>query len=478
VSNQVAFNANAKPDPGIEEDQGKIVDTPAVASLDGPRKPPSIIVGTNEEYLVNTGNEGPINSSTTTTASLGASGLLKFANGRVYALKAGGGDPSSSATGGFSCEGSHCTSSAIRPGWPVKVGIIDAGLLPDVGEGINGSPIVAPVSCPQGGGGPKIGVTPDAGPGYILNADGSSCYGSTESQYNALQTDFAASAGKLDTPTFPTVGEPAFGTLDGTTTDMFAPTAGLIRALDVVAPNYQKGGQDFTASWNASTGEFSPGFPAVNNDLSFITGQVVGDVTGEGPAQEVVAGTASQDLQAYNAAGAAASSAWPKLTGDWLVATPALGSLGTIDTASSAKKDVVSLTRSGTLSVYSTPASACSPSSWPNFHHDIANSGDYTRDAVAPGRPLAAHLAQKVLSWTAPGGDLMCGTAASYEIVTSATPITPQNFAHATPLSGAPTPAAPGTTQSYALPKGALRYVAIRAIDAAGNIGLPAGKLG
>src|SRR5439155_24794317 len=297
-----------------------------------------------------------------------------------------------------------------------------------------------------------------------------------EGKYNALETDIRAGNGKVDTPAFPAVGEPSFGTLDGTTTNMFAPVAGLLRALDVIAPDYQKGSQDFTAAWNASTGQFAPGFPAVNNDLSFITGQTVGDITGNAPAQEVVAGTASNDLEAYNAAGAPASPEWPKLTGDWLVATPVLGSLGTIDTGETAKKDVVSLTRSGTLSVYSTPAAACSPSSWPNFHHDIANSGDYTRDALAPGKPLQATIASKVLTWIAPGGDLMCGTAAAYEIVTSASPITPQNFAGATPLSGAPTPAAAGTTQSYALPSSAKRYVAIRALDATGNIGLPAVK--
>jgi hypothetical protein len=257
---------------------------------------------------------------------------------------------------------------------------------------------------------------------------------------------------------------------------MFAPVAGLLRALDVIAPDYQKGSQDFTAAWNANTGQYAPGFPAVNNDLSFITGQAVGDITGDAPAQEVVAGTASQDLEAYNAAGLPASSEWPKLTGDWLVATPVLGSLGTIDSSASAKKDVVSLTRSGTLSVYSTPASACSPSSWPNFHHDIANSGDLTRDAIAPGKPLNATKASGVLTWTAPGGDLMCGTAASYEIVTSASPITPQSFASATPLAGAPTPAVAGTTQTYQLPSARQRYVAIRAVDAAGNVGLPAVK--
>ena len=70
-------------------------------------------------------------------------------------------------------------------------------------------------------------------------------------------------------------------------------------------PDYQKGGQDFIAGWNAQTGQYSPGFPAVDNDLSFITGETVGDVTGEAPKQEVVAGTASDDLEAYNSAGSA-----------------------------------------------------------------------------------------------------------------------------------------------------------------------------
>jgi hypothetical protein len=479
TSNQPTFNANVPADQNKDEDQGKIVDTPAVANLDGPGKPPSIIVGTNEEYLANKGNEGELNASGVNTASLGAvgaTGVLSFANGRVYAINAGGcsSDPSSCATGGLKCEGAKCTSTAFREGWPAKIGIIDAGLLPDVGEGINGSPVVAPVLCPEGGEGLKVGVTPDAGPGYLLNADGSSCYGSTGGKDNALQTDLSASAGKTDTPAFPAVGEPAFGTLDGTTTSMFAPVAGLVRALDVVAPDYQRGGQDFIAGWNANSGQFTPGFPAVDNDLSFITGETIGDVTGQAPKQEVLAGTASQDLEAYDGEGNPASPAWPKLTGGWMVATPTLGSLGTLDTSSDAKKDVVSITREGTVSVYSTPASACSPSSWPNFHHDIANSGDYTRDAIPPGVPRNASVAENVLHFTAPGDDLLCGTATHYEVVTSESPVTARTFASATPLAGAPQPAAAGTAQSYTLPGGVERYVAIRAVDDQGNVGLPA----
>jgi hypothetical protein len=87
---------------------------------------------------------------------------------------------------------------------------------------------------------------------------------------------------------------------------------------------------------------------------------------------------------------------------------------------------------------------------------------------------MHASIAESTLSWTAPGGDLMCGTATSYQIVTSATPITPENFAAATPISGAPAPAAAGTAQSLKLPSGTKAYVAIRAIDEQGNIGLPA----
>jgi hypothetical protein len=479
VSNEPTFNSNVPANENKDEDQGKIVDTPAVADLDGPGKPPTIIVGTNEEYLTNEGNEGGINAGDLTTTSLGVigeTGELQFANGRVYAIKASGcsSEPGTCATGGFKCEDSKCTSVAFREGWPVKIGIIDAGLLPEVGEGIDGSPAVAPLKCPEGGEGPKIAVTPDAGPGYVLNPNGTSCYGSTDGAYNALETDLSVNPQKLDLPAFPAVGEPAFGTLNGTTVDLFNPAAGLIRALDIVAPDQQKAGQDFIAAWNAETGQFVPGYPAVDNDLSFITGETVGDITGEAPKQEVVAGTAENDLEAYNEEGLPASSAWPKLTGGWLVATPTLGSLGTIDTSSEAHKDVVSITREGTIAVYSTPASACSPSSWPNFHHDIANSGDYTRDAVPPGVPLEATITEGVLRWIAPGEELMCGKAVKYEVVTSAKPITLKNFTKASVVSGAPEPAEAGTEQHFTLPAHIKRYVAIRALGEQGNIGLPA----
>jgi hypothetical protein len=466
TTNHLTFSTTrAQANPGIDEDQGKIIDTPAVADINGK---PEIIVGTNEEYGVNTGDEGPINASALTDLSIsaiGQTGILSFANGRVYAIKPTGGQ--------MSCSGGTCSSTAFEPGWPVKIGIIDQGLLPDVGEGINGSPVVAPLSCPDGGSGMKVGLTPDAGPAYILNPDGSSCYGKDPNgQYNTLETDFSAGNGQYDRPAFAAVGYPAFGTLDGNTINFFAPEAGLIRALDVALNDYQ-GGQDFIGGWNPTTAQQLPGFPAEVNDLQFLTGPAIGQITAA-PGQEVIGGTASLDLQAFNAEGLPASSAWPKLTGDWTIATPTLGSFGTLDANPGAHKDVVSITRSGTLAVYSTPAPACSPSSSPRFHHDDWNSGSYTTDAVTPGMPYAAGLSGRTLSFTAPGADLLCGTAARYEVVTSTGPNPPEWCAPAKPLVGAPAPAAAGSRQSFALPADTERYVAIRAVNAAGNVGLPA----
>jgi hypothetical protein len=427
-------------------------------------------VGTNEEYLTGTGDEGQINAGSTTASSLtalGATGALTFANGRVYVIKHTGGQ--------MLCSAGSCHSTAFQSGWPVKVGIIDAGLLPDVGEGVNGSPVVAPLTCPDGGRGLKIGVAPDAGPAYVFNPNGSSCYGKdAQGHDNPLETDFSQGNGQYDHPGFAAVGYPAFGSLDGTTISFFAPQAGIVRALDLLLNEYQ-GGQDFIAGWNPATAQPLSGWPAEVNDLQFLTGPVIGQITASA-GQAVIGGTSSLDLAAFDSQGLPVSPAWPKLTGDWTIATPTLGSFGTLDTSRSARRDVVSITRSGTLAIYGTPAPACSPSSSPRFHHDDWNSGNYTTDGVTPG--VATNVSWKkrrrVISFRAPGADLLCGLATRYEVVTANRPITPETFAHAKVLGRGPKPAAPGSVQTISVPRLAQRYVAFRAVNAAGNVGLPA----
>jgi hypothetical protein len=194
----------------------------------------------------------------------------------------------------------------------------------------------------------------------------------------------------------------------------------------------------------------------VVNDLQFLTGPSVADLDGRA-GEEVIGGTASQDLYAVGAGGRPVSGAWPKLTSDWIVANPLIGSFG-----GSERKVVVAITRSGTLLAYRTSAPACSPSSWPRFHHDEANSGDLRRDATPPGRPAALRIVGGRLRFASPGDDLLCGQADVYEVASGGA------FA---PASEAPV--AGGETASVRVPPGATR-ITVRAVDDQGNRGRPA----
>jgi hypothetical protein len=446
--------------------QGGLVDTPAIGDLDGngtgPNAAPEIVVGSNEEYEA--ASDGGINADTANgslPSLLEQAGVLSPGNTRLYMLKATG-----------DADNNLNTPDDLRHP-PTKIGIAFTELLPDIGEGITAPPIIAPVTCPSGGAGPKVGVAPNNGFGYVLNPDGTSCYGQEAGRDRVLQSDFGASPGKYDTPVLMAAGSPSFGALTpGASPSIVAPAAGAIRALDLGANEYQ-GGQDFSMAWNSETSAPQPGFPAEVNDLSFLTGPSIADIDGV-PGEEVVAGTASFDLNAFSAAGTPVAG-WPKLTGDWTIANPTIGSFGTLDAgpgATNEGKAVIGLTRSGYILAYDTDAGACTASSWPRFHHDNANSGDYRRDAVLPGKPMNPTLPnQTTMQLVAPGDDLMCGTAAKYEVATSNAPIDENNFDAATQLSGAPAPSAAGATQSFPIPENALRYLAIRAVDEQDNVG-------
>jgi hypothetical protein len=449
---------------GDQLNQGSIVDTPAIGNLDGdPDSPPEIVVGTNEEYAANSGDEGPGNYQPSSFSA--ASAVLSPGNSRLYAIKPGG-DPD--GVGG---------ASPFVNGWPVKVAILGTETLPVVGEGMTGAPVLSEFACPSGGAGPKVGAISAVGPAYVFNADGTGCYGKAGGTDITLQSDAALSPTTSDRPAIPAFGQPLFAPgFGGAGMTFAAPATGLKRALDVGLNEYQMEGQDMVAAWVAESpgGVMRPGFPARVNDLQFLSGPAVADIDGApGGGEEMIAGSAHNDLAAYTAAGAApVGGKWPKTTSDWMVTTPLTGSFGTLDVDDSAKKTVVAITRAGTLFAYDTPAGACAPGSWPKFHHDNANSGDSRRDATSPGKPFEATYADGRLTFRAPGDDLLCGTAKSYEVVASDSAITGASFSGGDPVSGAPAPAAAGDHQVFDVPAGK-RFVALRAVDEQGNVGRP-----
>lgn len=82
-------------------------------------------------------------------------------------------------------------------------------------------------------------------------------------------------------------------------------------------------------------------------------------------------------------------------------------------------------------------------------------------------------LQSLTLTWTAPADSGPEGKAASYDLRYSTSVINEQNWANATKVSGLPTPAAAGTSQTFTvsgLSAGATYYFAIKSADAAGNI--------
>jgi chitodextrinase len=77
------------------------------------------------------------------------------------------------------------------------------------------------------------------------------------------------------------------------------------------------------------------------------------------------------------------------------------------------------------------------------------------------------------LNWSAVGDDSLTGTATSYDVRYSTTPITAANWASATHASGEPAPGAPGASQNLTV-SGLTRqntyYFAVRVADEGGNI--------
>jgi hypothetical protein len=335
----------------------KLVSTPAVGALRGDGKL-VVVVGSNEEYreASNFSSEG--NSSIETFQSLG---LLDKANGRLHAIPARGNlDPDVAGN----------PSGPELPGWPVRIGVLAAELLPWI-EGVPGSPVLADV---DGDGQLEVGIFGVVGPAYVLRADGTSFYGTgADGLPRTLPTDratFGPGTITTDGPSVPGLGGGSFAPVGpGGALVYVAPGAGFGRLADTNVPAQQLPHDTHLDAWNARTGQFLPAFPRLLDDLVFFGSAAIADVNGDGRA-ELLAGSGGYLVHAMDATTGAEASGWPKFTGGWIIATPAVGRLGTRPT-------VVVPTREGKLWAWRVRSDR-DASFWPQARHDPTNRGLFT----------------------------------------------------------------------------------------------------
>ena len=243
--------------------------------------------------------------------------------------------------------------------------------------------------------------------------------------------------------------------------------------------------------WDPQTGTSIPAFTQAIQGLAFIAAPAVADVSGDGT-PDVIEGADSGALHAFDGVTGAPVPGWPKWTGGWSTFTPAVGDLSCSAPARNpaspnraphessgctGRNVVIVGTREGWLHAYRTPGlPGAADQAW-HWHQNDWNTGLLGQDtrppaAVADLRVRRLRGARVLLAFTAPGGDWNAGRAARYQLFASRRPITQSALSRARRLPSPLTPAPSGTRQHVTLtaPRGA-RFYAIRAIDAAGNIG-------
>jgi hypothetical protein len=368
----------------------------------------------------------------------------------------------------------HPNEEAYLPGWPVRIATVALELLPVVGDGPSGSPVLGNV---DGGNDLEIGEHAVAGPAYILDKNGNSIYGKTDDgrDRTLLTEGLGGGSNSTDGPAFPAAGGSIFADPEGLgELHLASPTAGVGKLLDLVLPEDQQNSDNHLSLWKLTENRSqAPAFPREVNDLQFLTTPSAADVDGDG-LEEVIEGSAYNDLHAFSGTGVEpgmtdlAPEGWPKFTGGWSASPPGAG-----DWDGDGLRDFAHVIREGRFFVWhGNGAGVCDPATWPEWGHDGWMTNNVETDAVRPAviddLGVTTTDGFSTIDWSAPGDDGVCGNAQSYDIRRLNVPLTNDNFSFGRGVGVlAPSPGDPGAHETLALPIIECdSYVAIQSYDA------------
>ena len=356
---------------------GRIVSSPAIGDVDGDGVP-DIVCGTNEK--------------------LGMFGPLYVVHGL------GSKDPS---------------GSAVHAGWPVRIPSV--GVLPLVGEGLPLAPALADVNGDKL---PEIGIGGVGAAATIYRNTGERkvplcfseegvdpdpkktawhklivpCASAVTKKCDAAEaadkklicisgalnnTAYGANSDAKDLPSVVLISYGSFGDVNNDRkVDFVIPTAGFGAAKAFAAGGKRADFELHVSGWTATTGKFLDAFPRRIDDWMFFVTPTIADISGDNN-PEVIVGSAGYWVRAWDRQGKEPKG-WPKLTGQWVVASPAVG-----DLSGDGKLELAVVTRSGWLYAWKTGGNKGGRIDWESYGHDNRNTRNLGTK-LAQGIPSSA----------------------------------------------------------------------------------------
>jgi Subtilase family len=288
-------------------------------------------------------------------------------------------------------------TGAYMPGWPIKIAGIIQDVLPFIGPGTD--PAVGNV------GGTRVFTSATSGALSSYLPDGS--VGTT-----MRQEAFGPASNATDrSPSLNLFEAPVLGKLTPASVNpdvvKYELTASDAVNLLLVGQNVPY--NHLIGAWSSATGDPRPAFPTITDDFQFVSSSLVAKVVKGSASNQVLAGNGLGMIHAYDGVTGQDVARFPKSTGGWVIAQPALADDGT---------RMAAITREGFLFEWSLPTEPCQ-TEWPTYRHDNQNTGNYNADGAAPAAPAGVSLrslggGRYHLSFTSPGDDRLCGTPARY----------------------------------------------------------------